>query len=85
MTGYQAQTKMYPIVKRTKTSLGKKIPDGYLGSLLYYCPICNKRLSGKKLNGNEWHARNNLKPIYCEGCGTLIHSFQSENEIHVVD
>ena len=76
---------MSPIVKRTKTSLGKKIPDGYLGSLLYYCPVCNKRLSGKKLNGNEWHARNNLKPIYCEGCGTLIHSFQSENEIHVVD
>ena len=76
---------MYPIVKRTKTSLGKNIPDGYLGSLLYYCPVCNKRLSGKKLNGNEWHARNNLKPIYCEGCGTLIHSFQSENEIHVVD
>ena len=76
---------MYPIVKRTKTSLGKKIPDGYLGSLLYYCPVCNKRLSGKKLNGNEWHARNNLKPIYCEGWGTLIHSFQSENEIHVVD
>ena len=76
---------MYPIVKRTKTSLGKKIPDGYLGSLLYYCPVCNKRLSGKKLNGNEWHARNNLKPIYCEGCGTLIHSFQSENEIYVVD
>lgn len=76
---------MYPIVKRTKTFLGKKIPDGYLGSLLYYCPVCNKRLSGKKLNGNEWHARNNLKPIYCEGCGTLIHSFQSENEIHVMD
>ena len=76
---------MYPIVKRTKTSLGKKIPDGYLGSLLYYCPVCNKRLSGKKLNGNEWHARNNLKPIYCEGCGTLIHPFHSEDEIIVVD
>ena len=76
---------MYPIVKRTKTSLGKKIPDGYLGSLLYYCPVCNKRLSGKKLNGNEWHARNNLKPIYCEGCGTLIHPFHSEDEIVVVD
>lgn len=44
---------MYPIVKRTKTSLGEKIPDGYLGFMLYYCPVCNKRLSGKKLNGNE--------------------------------
>lgn len=76
---------MNPIVKRTKTSLGKKIPDEYLGSLLYYCPVCNKRLSGKKLNRNEWHAKNNVKPIYCEGCGTLIHPFQSEKEIHVVD
>lgn len=76
---------MYPIVKRTKTSLGKKIPDGCLGCLLYYCPICNKRLSGKKLNGNEPRARNNLSPIYCEGCGTLIHPFHSEDEIIVVD
>ena len=76
---------MYPIVKRTKTSLGEKIPDGYLGFLLYYCPVCNKRLSGKKLNENELRARNNLRPIYCEGCGTLIHPFHSEDEIIVVD
>ena len=76
---------MYPIVKRTKTSLGEKIPDGYLGFLLYYCPVCNKRLSGKKLNRNELRARNNLRPIYCEGCGTLIHPFHSEDEIIVVD
>ena len=76
---------MYPIVKRTKTSLGEEIPDGYLGFLLYYCPVCNKRLSGKKLNGNEPRARNNLRPIYCEGCGTLIHPFHSEDEIIVVD
>ena len=76
---------MNPIVKRTKTSLGEKIPDGYLGFLLYYCPVCNKRLSGKKLNENEPRARNNLRPIYCEGCGTLIHPFHSEDEIIVVD
>ena len=76
---------MYPIVKRTKTSLGEKIPDGYLGFLLYYCPVCNKRLSGKKLNGNEPRASNNLRPIYCEGRGTLIHPFHSEDEIIVVD
>lgn len=76
---------MYPIVKRTKTSLGEKIPDGYLGFLLYYCPVCNKRLSGKKLNRNELRARNNLRPIYCEGCGTLIYPFHSEDEIIVVD
>ena len=76
---------MYPIVKRTKTSLGKKIPDGYLGCLLYYCPVCNKRLSGKKLNGNEPRASNNLRSIYCEVCGTLIHPFHSEDEIVVVD
>lgn len=40
---------MYPIVKRTKTSLGKKIPDGCLGFLLYYCPVC-----GKKGTSVEW-------------------------------
>ena len=76
---------MYPIVKRTKTSLGEKIPDRYLGCLLYYCRGCNKRLPGKKLNRNETRARNNLRPIYCEGCGTLIHPFHSEDEIIVVD
>ena len=54
---------MYPIVKRTKTSLGEKIPDGYLGFLLYSCPVCNKRLSGKKLSGDDPRAWNNLRPI----------------------
>lgn len=64
---------LYPIVKRSKTSLGRPIPEEY-GVDLYYCPKCNRRLSGKKVDNNNYWVRDKvLKPIYCQGCGSLIH------------
>lgn len=78
--------KLYPIIKRAKTCLGRPIPEG-TGSLLAYCPICNRRLSIKKIHpkyGESWSyeykkskTRNKDglvgRPIYCEQCGSLIH------------
>ena len=78
--------KLYPILKRTKTCLGNPIPEN-TGFLLAYCPICNRRLSAKKVHpkyGDPWKYewkkakqknKDELvgKPIHCEQCGTLIH------------
>lgn len=72
-------SKLYPIVKEAKTMCGHKLPDDYNGprQTLYYCPICNRRLSGKKVDNNDYYVRRiekkELKPIYCQGCGSLIH------------
>ena len=78
--------KLYPIIKRAKTCLGNPIPENQ-GILLAYCPICNRRLSTKKVHpklGEPWSYErkksktkneNGLvgKPIHCEQCGSLIH------------
>lgn len=75
-------TKLYPITKNAKTSLGRKLKENEYGMKLYYCPICNKRLSGEKVdNNNHWVKLHNrkLKPIYCEACGSLIHPLPIEN------
>ena len=78
--------KIYPILKRAVTELGQPLPEGYIGLLLAYCPVCNKRLSAKKVDPKNmlqsWEyerrkqqSHNGMvgKPIYCEKCGTLIH------------
>lgn len=75
--------KLYPVFKRSKTSLGRPIPEG-TGRLLAYCPVCNRRLSLKKVHPKRaiWNyedkkakSKNGLvgKPIHCEQCGSLIH------------
>lgn len=76
--------KLYPIIKLSKTSLGRPIPEG-TGVTLAYCPVCNRRLSTKKVHpkkGMPWgyedkkkKSKNGMvgKPIHCEECGSLIH------------
>lgn len=71
-------SKLYPIVKKAKTMCGYKLSDDYNGprQTLYYCPVCNRRLSCHRVDCNDTlvvlHNRQ-LKPIYCQGCGSLIH------------
>lgn len=77
--------KLYPVIKYAKTSLGRRLPEGRRGMMLAYCPVCDKRLSVKKVHpkyGRPWdyayrQERNGGamvgKPIHCEGCGNLIH------------
>ena len=75
--------KLYPIIRRAKTNLGYKTDNGMW---LAYCPICNKRLSMKKVHPKHsilaWKYEqfqktngNKLfgKPTYCEKCGSLIY------------
>ena len=78
--------KLYPILKRAKTCLGREVEENR-GILMAYCPICNRRLSLKKvhpLKGIPWKYeklkekakdKNALigKPIHCEQCGSIIH------------
>lgn len=76
--------KLYPILKKAKTHLGRPVPE-HKGMLLAYCPVCNRRLSTKKVHprcGSPWNyeykkakSNNGLvgKPIHCEDCGNLIH------------
>ena len=73
---------MNPIVKRAKTELGRPMRKGFLNRLLYYCPVCYKRLSGKKVN--EWESKGReLTPIFCEKCGTMIDPFYKRDGIVV--
>ena len=79
--------KLYPVLKKSKTSLGEPIPEGYVGRTLAYCPVCNRRLSVKKVHPKEadpwdykWKKSRTKnkdglvgKPIHCEQCGSLIH------------
>ena len=78
--------KLYPIIKKTKTSLGRPLEeDSPYSTVLLYCPVCNKRLSAKKLHpahGMMWcyeelkaKSKNGIvgEPTYCEKCGNLIH------------
>lgn len=78
--------KLYPILKRSKTCLGKPVSKER-SILMAYCPVCNRRLSLKKVHpekGIPWKYdilkekakdKNALigKPIHCEECGSLIH------------
>ena len=68
--------KLYPIVKMAKTSLGRKLEENEQYVKLYYCPICNKRLSGKKVDYNNYWVKlrkSKVKPTYGEDGGNLIH------------
>lgn len=75
--------KLYPIIKKAKTSLGRKLDDNDdYAMTLYYCPMCGKRLSGKKVDNNNYFVKRRnlkLKPIYCEGCGSLISPLQTSD------
>lgn len=79
--------KLYPVLKKAKTCLGEPIPEEKSYFLLAYCPVCNKRLSVKKVHpkkGSPWDYERRKaklkdpdglvgKPIHCEQCGSLIH------------
>ena len=66
---------LYPVVKKAKTSCGRPIPEDQRFLNLYYCPVCNKRLSRTKVDNNDSLVRlynKKLKPIFCEKCGSII-------------
>ena len=76
----------FPVMRRSRTSLGRPLPENSPYAVwLAYCPVCNKRLSVKKVHPKygmplEYERRKKQngggmvgKPIYCEGCGSLIH------------
>lgn len=78
--------KLYPIIKKAKTCLGHELEDGDpIAMTLAYCPVCNKRLSVKKVHprlgdpfGYQYIKEKQGdglvgKPIHCERCGSLIH------------
>ena len=68
--------KLYPIVKMAKTSLGRKLAPEDRYVRLYYCPMCNKRMSQKDVDPGFWDATRRCKngePVHCKHCGTLIH------------
>ena len=76
--------KLYPVLKNAKTHLGRLISNERYAMLLAYCPVCNRRLSVKKVHPKYgiWNyedkkakSKNGLvgKPMYCEQCGSLIH------------
>jgi RNase P subunit RPR2 len=70
--------KLYPIVKYAKTCLGHKLSENELGMKMYYCPKCNRRLHGERVDPNDHRnlrcsTPRELKPIYCQQCGSLIH------------
>lgn len=70
--------KLYPIVKYSKTCLGRKLSKNEIGVTMYYCPKCNRRLHGERVDHNDHRnllrsKPKELKPIYCQQCGSLIH------------
>lgn len=78
--------KLYPILKRAKTRMGRPTPENWRVHIAY-CPVCERRLSLKKVHpkwGEPWSYERKKaktknpdglvgKPIHCEKCGSLIH------------
>ena len=70
--------KLYPVVKLAKTCMGYTLAPEDRFVRLYYCPVCDKRISFRDVCPNDYRATARCRkgePFHCKHCGSLIYPF----------